>query len=59
MLSKPVMKLIKGKRTHDLRLMAVMKTGNLTHLLTFNPNDFIKILEIQIVHPHEIIQNKP
>lgn len=50
---------IKGKRTHDLRLIAAMKTRNITHLLTFNPNDFIKIPEIQIVHPHEIIQNKP
>jgi predicted nucleic acid-binding protein len=46
---------IKGKRTHDLRLIAVMKTHNLDHLLTFNPTDFVKIPDITIVHPREII----
>jgi len=46
---------IKGKRTHDIRLIAVMKTQKLTHLLTFNPDDFIKIPDIQIIHPNEIV----
>ncbi|ACK73669.1 conserved hypothetical protein [Gloeothece citriformis PCC 7424] len=46
---------IKGKRTHDIRLLAVMKSHALTHLLTFNPHDFIKIPEIIIVHPQDII----
>ncbi|MGL5794848.1 MAG: type II toxin-antitoxin system VapC family toxin [Waterburya sp.] len=45
---------IKGKRTHDARLMAVMKTYQVTHILTLNPNDFIKAREFTIVHPDEI-----
>lgn len=47
---------IKGKRTHDIRLLAVMKSHNITHLLTFNPHDFIKIPEIIIIHPQDIIE---
>jgi predicted nucleic acid-binding protein len=46
---------IKGKRTHDIRLLAVMKAHDITHLLTFNPQDFIQIPEIKIVHPQEIV----
>jgi predicted nucleic acid-binding protein len=48
---------IKGKRTHDIRLLAVMKSYYITHLLTLNPHDFIQIPEITIVHPQEIISN--
>lgn len=32
---------IRGKRTHDIRLLTVMKAHNITHLLTFNLDDFI------------------
>ena len=46
---------IKGKRTHDIRLIAVMKTYNITHLLTFNPTDFIPIPNITILRPQDII----
>ncbi len=46
---------IKGKRTHDLRLLAVMKSHNITHLLTFNPRDFIKVPNLTIVHPQDLI----
>lgn len=46
---------IKGKRTHDIRLLAVMKAHSITHLLTFNPEDFLPIPEITIVQPQEII----
>jgi len=46
---------IKGKRTHDIRLLAVMKANHISHLLTFNPNDFIQLPEIIIVHPQDII----
>lgn len=47
---------IKGKRTHDIRLIAVMKTYNITHLLTFNPTDFIPIPNITILRPQDLIQ---
>ena len=46
---------IKGKRTHDIRLLAVMKTYKITHLLTFNPTDFIPIPNITILRPQDII----
>lgn len=45
---------IKGKRTHDIRLLAVMKSNNLTHLLTFNPKDFILIPNITIIQPQDL-----
>jgi predicted nucleic acid-binding protein len=44
---------IKGKRTHDARLMAMAITSSITHILTFNPKDFTKIKEITIVHPDD------
>lgn len=46
---------IKGKRTHDIRLLAVMKCHNITHLLTFNPSDFLAIPSIVIIHPQNLI----
>lgn len=46
---------IKGKRSHDIRLLAVMKSHKITHLLSFNPKDFIKLPDIIIVHPQDII----
>jgi predicted nucleic acid-binding protein len=46
---------IKGKRTHDIRILAVMKAYAISHILTFNPNDFIPIDGITIVHPQEIM----
>ena len=47
---------VMGKRTHDIRLLAVMKAHGITHLLTFNPEDFIKAPGLRILHPREIIQ---
>jgi predicted nucleic acid-binding protein len=44
---------IKGKRTHDIRLLAVMKAHKVTHLLTFNPDDFIILPELAIVQPRD------
>ncbi len=46
---------IKGKRTHDLRILAVMKAHALSHLLTFNPEDFLAIPKMTIVQPQQII----
>jgi predicted nucleic acid-binding protein len=48
---------IKGKRTHDIRLLAVMKAHKITHLLTFNPDDFIPLPNITIVHPQDFINS--
>ena len=48
---------IKGKRTHDIRLLAVMKAHNITHLLTFNSEDFIPLPNITIVQPQDFINS--
>lgn len=48
---------IKGKRTHDARLVAVMLASSISHLLTLNPNDFLGFSDITVVHPQEIIAN--
>ncbi|HTL89130.1 MAG TPA: type II toxin-antitoxin system VapC family toxin [Leptolyngbya sp.] len=45
---------IKGKRSHDIRLVAVMLSHNVDHLLTFNPDDFAIALPITIVHPQRL-----
>jgi len=46
---------IKGKRTHDIRLLAVMKAHSITHLLTFNPDDFVPLPNIIIVQPQDFL----
>ncbi|MEQ8996507.1 MAG: type II toxin-antitoxin system VapC family toxin [Coleofasciculus sp. B1-GNL1-01] len=46
---------VMGKRTHDARIVAVMLTHAITHLLTFNPKDFTVAQNIIIVHPQELI----
>ncbi|MFP4132561.1 MAG: type II toxin-antitoxin system VapC family toxin [Halothece sp.] len=48
---------IKGKRTHDIKILAVMKSYGISHILTFNPNDFIAVNEFTIVHPQAIINS--
>ena len=47
---------IKGKRTHDARIVAVMLTSDIYQILTLNPNDFSGIPEITVVHPREILE---
>jgi predicted nucleic acid-binding protein len=49
---------IKGKRTHDARIVAVMKAADIGYLLTLNPDDFSGILGIQVIHPSEIIESE-
>jgi predicted nucleic acid-binding protein len=46
---------ITGKRTHDVRIVAVMLAHGVTHLLTFNPSDFIGSVGITIVPPQELV----
>ncbi|KAM3099974.1 type II toxin-antitoxin system VapC family toxin [Phormidesmis sp. 146-35] len=46
---------VMGKRTHDLRLIAVMLTHNTTHLLTLNDRDFPNVLGVTIVTPQHLL----
>ena len=44
-----------GKRTHDIRLIAVMLANKITHILTFNARDFGVTSSITVVLPQELI----
>jgi len=46
---------IKGKRTHDARIVALMLASGIDHVLTLNPNDFSGLADIRVVHPREIL----
>jgi predicted nucleic acid-binding protein len=45
---------VMGKQAHDTRLVAAMRVYQITHLLTFNTNDFKRFNEITAVDPREI-----
>jgi predicted nucleic acid-binding protein len=45
---------VRGKRVHDARLVAVMETHQLTHILTFNVVDFVRYPAITAVNPTSI-----
>ncbi len=46
---------IKGKRAHDARIAAAMLTHGVTHLLTFNTQDFTQVPGITVATPQSII----
>ena len=48
---------IKGKRTHDALIVAVMLVYEISRILTFNPSDFKGLSEIITVHPQEILNS--
>ena len=45
---------VSGKQAHDARLVAAMSVHNLTHLLTFNTNDFKRFTTITAVDPQSL-----
>ncbi|HZF38791.1 MAG TPA: PIN domain-containing protein [Blastocatellia bacterium] len=45
---------VKGKKVHDARLVAVMQAHGVTHLLTFNTDDFKGYSGITLVHPSDV-----
>lgn len=45
---------VSGKPTHDARLAAAMLTHKLTHILTFNTNDFKRFSGITAVNPVDV-----
>ena len=46
---------VKGVNVHDTYLVAAMLVHNLTHIVTFNVNDFRRYQEITAVNPQDII----
>ncbi|MBW4630388.1 MAG: PIN domain-containing protein [Iphinoe sp. HA4291-MV1] len=49
---------VMGKRVHDARFIAVMLAHGVTHLLTFNIDDFRNKQEIVIVHPQTVMKTE-
>lgn len=45
---------ITGKRAHDARLVAVMRTHGISNLLTFNLADFQQYPDLALFHPEDI-----
>ncbi|MFN7850540.1 type II toxin-antitoxin system VapC family toxin [Anabaena sp. AL09] len=46
---------VMGKQVHDARLAAAMIAHNITHLLTFNVEDFKRFSDIVVVDPRSIV----
>jgi len=46
---------VSGRQVHDARLVAVMLTHEVSHLLTFNTADFIRYPAIIVVHPQDLV----
>jgi hypothetical protein len=44
-----------GRRVHDARLVAAMLTHGVTHLLTFNRDDFRQFAMITVVTPTDLL----
>ena len=45
---------ISGKKTHDARLVATMNVHGVTHILTFNSDDFSRYPGITVVQPQSL-----
>lgn len=45
---------VSGKPAHDARLIAAMRTHNLTAVLTFDKTGFTRFPGIEVVHPAEV-----
>ena len=45
---------VRGRQVHDARLAAVMRTHRVTHILTFNADDFRRYPGIEVVTPQEL-----
>jgi predicted nucleic acid-binding protein len=45
---------VAGRQVHDARLVAVMRTHAVTHLLTFNGGDFVRYPGIAVVHLRDV-----
>jgi predicted nucleic acid-binding protein len=50
---------ILGVQVHDARLVALMNTTGVTHLLTLNPTDFKRFVSIMTTTPKEVLLSSP
>lgn len=47
---------VSGVKIHDVRLIALMKVYGITHLLTFNTEDFTRYPDIIVIAPQHVPQ---
>ena len=45
---------VSGKNAHDARLVAAMTVNRITHILTFNVDDFARYTGIDVLHPSKL-----
>lgn len=45
---------VSGVQVHDARLVAAMQVYNISRILTFNPGDFTRYKQIQVLHPETL-----
>jgi predicted nucleic acid-binding protein len=45
---------VSGKKAHDARLVAAMTVNGITHILTFNADDFTRYTGITVLHPSKL-----
>jgi len=48
---------VSGKRAHDARLVALIRAHRISHILTFNAEDFEGFDDITVVTPGTVIPN--
>ncbi|MBE9227818.1 type II toxin-antitoxin system VapC family toxin [Phormidium sp. LEGE 05292] len=48
---------VMGKQVHDARLVAAMLSHKITHLLTFNIDDFKRFSEIIAIDPRNVVSS--
>ncbi|HEY1949201.1 MAG TPA: PIN domain-containing protein [Bryobacteraceae bacterium] len=46
---------VSGKSTYDARLVAAMQVHGITSILTFNPGDFRRYADIEVVDPATVV----
>lgn len=46
---------VRGKQVHDARLLAFAQAYGITHILTLNPQDFVRYAQIAPLLPQEIV----
>jgi predicted nucleic acid-binding protein len=49
---------VKGKPAHDARLVAAMIVNGITHLLTFNTQDFGRYKSITVMNPEQFVREQ-
>ena len=50
---------VKGVKVHDARIVAAMKVHSISHLLTFDEQDFKRYQNITVLTPAKVIQAYP